>query len=347
MKKALGTVIEGSLTDGLIVKLYPHVLVEQMRVGEFLVIQGVKSRFFCILTDVVLEVANPRITSDPPIGIDNLMAEILAGSGTYSTLELEPMLMFTPRLHPEVQEELNDEDRQERDRIINENQLNINPELGLMPVKTVPAHFSQVYQALEQDFQTVFGSEDDRGKKNFAIGRPLDINIPVCLDLNAFVERSNGIFGKSGTGKSFLTRLLISGIIHKGAAVNLMFDMHSEYGWEAISEGKYFSTVKGLKQLFPGLVEIYTLDRDSTKRRGVNNAKELYLSLEQIEIEDLRLVSRELGLKEASFDSAAVLEKEYGAAWIARLTDMTNEEIADFCEKNKVIKDRLPHYNGN
>ena len=69
-----------------------------------------------------------------------------------------------------------------------------------------------------------------------------------------FVERSNGIFGKSGTGKSFLTKLLIAGIIKKRAAVNLMFDMHSEYEWEAIKEGKKFSTVKGLCQLFPGQV---------------------------------------------------------------------------------------------
>jgi len=52
-------------------------------------------------------------------------------------------------------------------------------------------------------------------------------------------------------GKSFLTRLLLSGIIRKQAAVNLIFDMHSEYGWEATSEGKHFSAVKGLRQLFP------------------------------------------------------------------------------------------------
>jgi DNA helicase HerA-like ATPase len=48
------------------------------------------------------------------------------------------------------------------------------------------------------------------------------MDVPICIDLDRFVERSNGVFGKSGTGKSFLTRLLLSGIIRKQAAVNLI-----------------------------------------------------------------------------------------------------------------------------
>jgi len=53
---------------------------------------------------------------------------------------------------------------------------------------------------------------------------------PICR------TQQRGVW-KSGTRKSFLTRLLLSGIIRKQAAVNLIFDMHSEYGWEATSEG--------------------------------------------------------------------------------------------------------------
>lgn len=37
----------------------------------------------------------------------------------------------------------------------------------------------------------------------------------VCLDLDCFVEWSNGVFGKLGIGKFFLIRLLIFGIIYK------------------------------------------------------------------------------------------------------------------------------------
>jgi DNA helicase HerA-like ATPase len=149
------------------------------------------------------------------------------------------------------------------------------------------------------------------------------------------VERSNGIFGKSGTGKSFLTRLLLSGIIRKQAAVNLVFDMHSEYGWEAMSEGKQINTVKGLQQLFPGQVEVYTLDPESTRRRGVRNAQELYLSYNQIEVDDISLIQRELNLSEASLDSANILRSELGKSWITSLLTMSNEDIQIFCEEKR------------
>ena len=334
-EKPLGSVIQGSLSEGLEIRLYPDVSVEDMRVGKFLVVQGVRSRFFCLLTDVILGTSSPRIMSDPPSAEDSFLREVLAGSGTYGTLKLSPMLMFTPSLGEEDKDMWIQEEKESAIDTLASFDIQTSGELELLPVKTIPSHFSQVYEASERDFRTVFGWEDDPHRKNFSIGQPLDMEVPVCIDLNRFVERSNGIFGKSGTGKSFLTRLLISGVIRKQAAVNLMFDMHSEYGWEAVSEGKQFSTVKGLKQLFPGLVEIYTLDPESTKRRGVNNAQELFLSYDQIQIEDLRLVSKDLGLTDASIDNAAILQNEFGRSWIVRLLDMTNEDIKMFCEEKQ------------
>ena len=324
---ALGSVIQGSLSEGLEVRLHPDVSVEDMRVGKFLVVQGTRSRFFCLLTDVSLGTASPRIIANPPSAEDSFMREVLAGSSTYGTIELAPMLMFTPtegtkKAPPQPQNGKSP---------LASFAPQTSSDLELLPVKTIPAHFSQVYEASEGDFRAVFGWEDDPHRRNFSIGQPLDMEVPICLDLDRFVERSNGVFGKSGTGKSFLTRLLISGIIRKQAAVNLMFDMHSEYGWEAMREGKEVSTVKGLRQLFPGQVEIYTLDPESTKRRGVRDAQELYLSYDQIEIEDIRLAGRELGLSEASLDNANILFAEYGKSWIVQLLNMTNEDIKMFC----------------
>jgi uncharacterized protein len=329
----LGSVIQGSLTKGLEVRLYPDVSVEDMRVGKFLVVQGIRSRFFCLLTDVSLGTASDRIIANPPAIEDSFLREVLAGSGTYGTIELAPMLMFTPTATAdERKESLSLEETNNRLAAMG---IDTYSELQLLPVKTIPAHFSPVYEATERDFRSVFGWEDDPHHRNFAIGQPLDMDVPICLDLDRFVERSNGIFGKSGTGKSFLTRLILSGVIKKGAAVNLMFDMHSEYGWEAMKEGKQVSTVKGLRQLFPGQVEIYTLDPESTKRRGVRDAQELFLSYDQIEIEDLRLVARELGLSDAAIDNANILYNEYGKQWIVRLLNMTNEDIKIFCESKQ------------
>ncbi len=336
--RPLGSVIQGSLSKGLEVRLHPDVLVEEMRVGKFLVVQGVRSRFFCMLTDVALGMASQRIVASPPEPGNIFLQEVLAGSGTYGTVDLTPMLMFTPDFDSarssgsERSSNGSSNKKKASSNGLASYETNSSAPLQLLPVKTIPGHFSQVYDASERDFRAVFGWEDDVHRRNFAIGQPIDMDVPICIDLDRFVERSNGIFGKSGTGKSFLTRLILSGIIRKQAAVNLIFDMHSEYGWEAVSEGKEFSTVKGLRQLFPGQVQIFTLDPESTKRRGVMDAQELYISFDQIDVEDLMLISRELNLSEASLENAIILRNEFGNSWINRLLQLSNEEIQEFCE---------------
>ncbi len=333
----LGSVIQGSLTEGLEVRLHPDISVEDMRVGKFLVVQGVRSRFFCMLTDVALGAANARITANPPNWEDTFLREILAGSSTYGMINLAPMLMFTP----ESTETFPSYPGKSVNLFVPGStglasfQPQTSTTMELLPVKTIPSHFSQVYEASVDDFRRVFGWEDDPQRRNFSIGKPLDMDVPICIDLNRFVERSNGIFGKSGTGKSFLTRLILAGVIRKQAAVNLIFDMHSEYGWEAVAEGKNVNTVKGLKQLFPGKVEVYTLDPESTKRRGVRDAQELYLSYQQIEVEDVKLCGRDLGLSEAALDNANILYGEFQQSWIVQLLNMTNEDIEMFCDEKR------------
>ncbi|MEM6446367.1 MAG: DUF87 domain-containing protein [Cyanobacteria bacterium P01_D01_bin.123] len=308
---ALATITQGSLTQGLEARLNPGVSVEEMRVGKFAVVRGQRTRFFGLLTDVALETTSPQILLNPPRPEEQFLREVLAGTGTFGTVAIAPMLMLV--------------DAEDASGNAGETQL--------LPVKTIPAHFSQVYEADRTDFQAVFGLESDRGKRNFAIGNPLDMDVPICIDLDRFVERSNGIFGKSGTGKSFLTRLLLAGIIRKQAAVNLIFDMHSEYGWEAAAEGSYAHTVKGLRQLFPSQVQIYTLDPDSTRRRGVRDALDLYISYGQIEVEDLALLRDELNLSETSLENAIILRNEFGRNWIVQLLNMSNSDIQEFCEQ--------------
>jgi uncharacterized protein len=281
-----------------------------------------------MLTDVALGTASTRIMANPPEPSNTFLQEVLAGTGTYGTVELAPMLMINEEKRSVL---VNAAKKTSKSKAASyEAQSSANIEL--LPVKTIPSHFSQVYDASERDFRAVFGWEDDPLRRNFAIGEPIDMAVPVCIDLDRFVERSNGVFGKSGTGKSFLTRLLLAGVVRKQAAVNLIFDMHSEYGWEATREGKDFSTVKGLRQLFPGQVQMFTLDPESTNRRGVKDAQELYIGFDQIEVEDLALVRGELNISETALENAVILRNEFGKGWIARLLNMNNEEIQEFCE---------------
>jgi DNA helicase HerA-like ATPase len=282
--------------------------VEDVRVGKFVVVEGKQNRFFSMLTDVSLGTSNPKILLDPPQD-DDFTTEILNGIGTFGTVELTPMLML------------------ERNAVSSTEELR--------PVKTIPSHFSNVCEAQEEDFKIVFGDEDNPDKKLFNIGQPLDMDTAVCLDLDRFIERSNGIFGKSGTGKSFLTRLVLCGIIYKKAAVNLIFDMHNEYGWQARSENKGEVTVKGLKQLFNSEVVVFTLDEDSTRRRGISDSHEMFISLDQIEVEDLALLKNELNLSEASIESAIILREALGKHWLKTFLAMSSYEIDEFVEQGK------------
>ena len=76
MDRPLGSVIQGSLSKGLEVRLHADVSVEDMRVGKFLVVRGVRSHFFCMLTDVSLGTSSARILSNPPNPNDDFLLAV-------------------------------------------------------------------------------------------------------------------------------------------------------------------------------------------------------------------------------------------------------------------------------
>ena len=88
MPHPLGSVIQGSLSQGLEIRLHPDISVEDMRVGKFLVVRGRRSQFFCMLTDVALGTGSQRILAHPPEPDNFFLQEVLAGTGTYGTLTL-------------------------------------------------------------------------------------------------------------------------------------------------------------------------------------------------------------------------------------------------------------------
>ncbi|MFN8655360.1 MAG: ATP-binding protein [Candidatus Obscuribacterales bacterium] len=309
----IGIITAGALSTGLEMRLDHSVSVEDLRVGRFVVVEGRQTRFFSMLTDVSLSATNAQMLSNPQMlrDPDDFVLDVLSGVATYGTVKVQPMLML---------------------------ELSAAGELNLRPVKTIPSHFSPVFEASKEDFALVFGQEDNTaGSTNsfFNIGRPLNMEIPICVDLERFIERSNGIFGKSGTGKSFLTRIFLCGVIKKDLASVLIFDMHNEYGWQAMSENKGQPRVKGLKQLFGPDVAVFSLDSESSKARGLPDVHEFFIGYDQIEIEDLELLKGELALTDAAIENAYIVKERLGQDWISLLLDMTGEEIEEFVEMNK------------
>ena len=192
-----------------------------------------------------------------------------------------------------------------------------------------------MFDASEEDVSQIFGNESLEGGKYFYLGTPLDMETPVCLNLDRFVERSNGIFGKTGTGKTFLTRLVLCGLVKQEKAVNFIFDMHSEYGWQATQEagqGKG-SFVKGLKQLFGSKVAIFTLDPDSTRRRNVQADHEVEIFTGQITVEDIAPLQDELRLNPTAVEAAYLIVAKHGKNWLEELITRGEKDIKGLAEE--------------
>ncbi|HEY54720.1 MAG TPA: ATP-binding protein [Dehalococcoidia bacterium] len=295
MSERLGIVVSGSLNKGVEVKLDSSASIEDMAVGRFVTIEGAKRRFFGMITDVSLGVTDQKLSLTPPDTTDPFIAEVLAGTSTFGTLHVSPTLVISGDATTMLE--------------------------GPQPVKTVPSHFSVVKQATQQDVELVFGTEDE---KRFFIGTPLDMETKVCLDLEELVKRSNGVFGKSGTGKTFLARLLLIGMLQKGAAVNLVFDMHSEYGWESRDERR--RKVKALKQLFPSKVAVFTLDEEGSRRRKVSTDFVVRIGYDEIEPADIALLRQTLNLTELAVEAVYQLTRKFGRSWLEDTLGITSAE---------------------
>jgi DNA helicase HerA-like ATPase len=250
---------------------------------------------------VKLAAANPSVLRSPPPD-EELVRTSLVGTQTYVTVELKPKLML--------------------DRALDD----------VHPVKTVPAHFARVAEATDEDVAIVFGRE---GGDNLRIGTPLEMEAPVCLDLGRFVERSNGVFGKTGTGKSFLVRMLLAGLIRSGRGVTLVFDMHNEYGWASLDEERR-ERAPSLKQAFDAEVVIFSLDPASSLRRRVTPDFEVQIAYQDIEVRDLALLRDELGISEAGITHAELLSQELGAGWIPAFLEVTGDDLKEFARTHNM-----------
>jgi DNA helicase HerA-like ATPase len=298
-RKKIGHILAGSLVEGLTMRLDAECSLDDIKTGKFVCIDGEAYRFFSLVTDVSLHVTHPDILVFPPTENEKILSHIIKKKDTYAHVMLRPMLMLDRYGHR-------------------------------MPVKTIPSHFAVVYEATKSDVAEIFGDEE-RDKKYFNIGAPLDMETPVCVDLDRLIERSNGIFGKSGTGKTFITRLVLAGLIKNSKASCLIFDMHSEYGYQARSENVGQSFVKGLKTLFPNNVAIFSLDPASTRRRGGSPDVEVVLSLQDIRVDDVMPLQDELNLHPTALEAAYLIASKYGRKWLEVLLsqDGTLKEFAD------------------
>jgi hypothetical protein len=307
-QNAIGYVVGGGLKENLRVRL--TVPAHQVQEGGFVVIQSGDWLFYGLVTDLQLGATDPRFADEQSEArLPAELARLLHGQTLYTNLEVLPALMQEAGPEPDSPEYANW--RQAID-------LGLRAAPNPLPVKTIPLHHAPVRLAGEGDIAEIFGKSEKSG--NFVIGYTREQGHPVCLNLEKFVQRSAGIFGATGTGKSFLTRILLAGLIHYDRASLLVYDMHNEYGFDdtASDTGK---RVIGLKTKFQSRVRVVGLGGGALIR-GQAPDFNLEIARRDLRPADIEMLTRELNLKETTPATLDALWAEFGPSWFTAFSAM-------------------------
>ncbi len=318
--KSIGYIVGGGLKENLRVRL--EVSPQDVQEGAFVVIESGNWHYYGLVIDLQLGATDPRFADEQSENrLLPELASLLHGQTLFTNLEVLPALMYEVGPSPDKDAQAHQDwllalgDRQPRP----------------LPVKTVPPHHSPVRMATAGDIAEIFGKDE---KSNFVIGETQEGGHPVRVNLAKFVQRSSGIFGATGTGKSFLTRIILAGLIHYNAASVLIFDMHNEYGFNdtASDTGK---PVIGLKTKFPSKVRVVGLGQGVTIRGQVPDFN-LEIGTSDIRPVDIELLTRELDLRETTPTTLDALVKSFGSdCWFAAFRAMHRETV--FTEDGKRV----------
>ena len=315
--RRLGVVVGGSLSRGLDVRLdgSAEASLEDVAVGSFVTIVGRRQRYFAVVTDLELRAVDDSVRHFPPggstysgAGMGDFVADVMAGTLAYGQLSVMPS-MTAPL------------DAVDDGRALAQAEQ----------AKTIPEHFAPVYAASQADIDAVFQAQ---GGDAFALGSPQGMEAAsIRLDLNTLASRSVGVFGASGSGKTFLARMLLAGLVKDGQAVSLVFDMESEYGWQGQDNDRR-QQVKGLKQLFPSRVVTFTLDEESSRRRGVMPDGVVRIGYDEIEPADIEVLRDLLNLSEVAAATAWNLERHYGSGdWLRSFLALGGPDVGELANE--------------
>jgi uncharacterized protein len=296
----IGYIIGGGLKEGFRIRL--TVPADQVQEGSFVVCDNGRFRYFGLITDLQLGATDPRFADEKSDRLQPAIQQALLGKTLFTTLDMYPTLLMDRG--PDDPSALFDwQERVERGLE--------NP--GPKPVKTVPAHHASVRQADEADVAAIFGED---GPGMFVVGHTIEQGYPVRLDLNKFVKRSSGIFGATGTGKSFLTRMVLAGLMQADAAAALVFDMHNEYAYNALDSDKN-TLVHGLKSIFNQKVQVAALGKGTMLGSHTPDFT-LEIALKDFETSDIELLSNALNLTDTASVTLNTLLRTFGKGWFAQ-----------------------------
>ncbi len=314
----IGYVVGGGLKENLRVRL--TIPAHEVQEGAFVVIESGEWHFYGLVTDLQLGATDARFADEQSeTRFHPTLASMLHGQTLFTNLEVLPALMVHvgPDPSTDPQGYMRWREQIERGSI---------PEPRPLPIKTIPPHHAPVRLAQAGDIAEIFGKPERAS--NFIIGHTREQGHAVCLNLDQFVQRSAGIFGATGTGKSFLARLLLAGLIRHDQASILIYDMHNEYAFDDIASDTK-QRVIGLRSKFRDKVRVVGLGSGALIR-GQPPDFNLEIAMGDIQPQDIELLSRELNLRETTPTVLDALVGTFGSKnWFKAFREMRVGEMVE------------------
>ena len=222
----IGEIVAASVIDGLVAKLQLH-NPEELRIAYPVIVEGARYDFYCLVEDVINE---PSDIADQLAG-SSISDVVVPRSETHEGYG-GPIFYSKAKL-----------------RMI---QLIERETKDLSEPQTIPPYFSACRHATREDVERIY----EVTETSATLGTITGIEpFYVQLNMAKLVEKPFAIFGRTGTGKSILNKLVCVGILARSVGSVLIFDMHGEYGIYSQTDD-----TQGLKFFFPHKVEIFSLD---------------------------------------------------------------------------------------
>ena len=322
--KILGKVVSGSLNKGIKVVLHADESIESYPIGSLITIRGENYTYLGIITDAGITsddtnayyMVNPRIS--------NLVKDLLlkTSKDVLRTQWVEIALLAQSS--------------------------GGNANLA----DTVPCFASSLVETNENEIREFFGMENRMNLWGIGYPKtPKDILVEIPIDVKKLVSLSFGIFGKSGTGKTFLGNLLAGYIVMYDLVSEedkklklLIFDMHTEYALE-LKDNMGNPIADGVAKIFRMHFLRYTPDEEIARER---NLRLLKLNLRNITLDDITMIAPVFGVSPAflqylrGYKQIISKELKLGDLWvIGLLLDETLVDRLNNSEDGRKILDQL------
>jgi hypothetical protein len=252
----LGEVISGAVSAAIQLKLRTDS--EEVKIGFPAVIEGKKYDFFSIISDIQFPTSNAVTMLANAEKLRNTIPmntiDTSRGRSFYSLAELQCVQMIDRKTGKAFNFE------------------------------TLPPYFSSGRLANESDVERVYQTEVPEHSQTVGTLRGVE-GFEIPIDFKKLVEVPFGIFGRTHSGKTFLNKIILGNIIRTDVAKILVFDMQSEYGWQARADGS-----PGLKSFFENQVTLLGLDPSTSSQLD----EELKIGEDEIKPEDLIVAFQDL-----------------------------------------------------